>query len=352
MLEWLKNRLRKRADGQVKQVMGEALAPRPSSRDRSYDPFSVVPPPPRFWREQGATETEQALREVALEMDLNDNDVVHLHALHGVLRRLAQSPARGRYVLRGSLLLHAWVSERSTAVLRQPRDIDLVWIGSGDPMAYNGAEAARSAIKSIVTTPVDDGVTFDAEKVEPVETWPYSESPGQRYLLPWTIGQWRGEAQLDVSLDEVIDPPAVDAQVPGLLPAMSATVLAATPELALTWKLRWLLDDDVAQPKDLWDALLLIRHLPMDRVLFERALDTAHPALPPGREAYAPQRLRDRLVKPSDEELADELGGKVLYSHWSAFAPVTQGAPRQAEEAGVELVTRLRDLLPQSARRD
>ena len=62
------------------------------------------------------------------------------HVLEGLLRRLADSEHRTRFVLRGGLMTRAWVGGRST------RDLDMVGLFTFD-IEGDGSLPARSAVR-------------------------------------------------------------------------------------------------------------------------------------------------------------------------------------------------------------
>jgi Nucleotidyl transferase AbiEii toxin, Type IV TA system len=111
------------------------------------------------------------------------------------------------------------------------------------------------------------GVILDPDGVCTDDTWTYSygdDAPGGiRVIVPWRApGPTGGRVQVDFALDERLPEPPVWTRIPlAHDTARQLLVQAATPELSLAWKLRWLHSDSAAgdgpRPKDLYDAVIL-----------------------------------------------------------------------------------------------
>ena len=78
------------------------------------------------------------------------------YALERLLHRLSLSPHRNRFVLKGALLLTTWFDEP----YRATRDLDL--LGFGDP----SDDALLAVFREVMTMPADDGVSFDALRLQ------------------------------------------------------------------------------------------------------------------------------------------------------------------------------------------
>lgn len=159
--------------------------------------------------------------------------------------------------------------------------------------------------------------------------------------MQWQLGRFRGVAQIDVALDEDLGGPenVRPTVLPGVLPATDVVVDAVSAELALAWKLRWWLSEELPQCKDIWDALLLLRHAPLD--------DTALAAHLARLTTLAGEVVRvgvDRMLAGNGEHL------EPLHSHWIVFRDdiVASGAtdvPVDAAAADEALLAALRQHL-------
>lgn len=148
--------------------------------------------------------------------------------------------------------------------LPEPGDVDFVVTPQGLP-DYDVLDAVVAAVARNPGPFLVEGATRE-------EIWTYERVPGQRLVFPFEPA---GSVQLDFVFGEQLPVPPESREVrPGV------TMLAATPELSLAWKLLWLETDMYPQGKDLYDAVLLAKATPISRDLVVEVLS---PEL--GREA-------------------------------------------------------------------
>lgn len=119
-------------------------------------------------------------------------EVLQHYALERLLYRLAQSPHRGRFLLKGALLLNAW----HAPVSRPTRDIDLLGYAEND-MAVIEAMFRDICELSVV----DDGLRFDA-----------STLVGRRIKEDARVPM-----QIDIGFGDVVNPGAEERDYPTLL---------------------------------------------------------------------------------------------------------------------------------------
>ncbi|MEU1409008.1 nucleotidyl transferase AbiEii/AbiGii toxin family protein [Streptomyces sp. NPDC005728] len=247
-----------------------------------------------------------------------DESVSRRATLDHVLGLIADAPWSGSLVLRGSMVMPAWVG----AAAREPADLDWVVLEDAagvdplDPYPYVDAldtvqqwpEAADGAARYEMWTheefdtagqrpvlppeglhwlPDEDavesgppyldllervaqrpwaapGVFLDAGKARVDGTWTYTEydTPGVRLLIPWQReGAPAGEVRLDFARDELLPESPVWTLIPRGDGGAPTAVRTVSRELSLAWKLLWLYtdsrNDGRAQGKDLYDAVLL-----------------------------------------------------------------------------------------------
>lgn len=169
-------------------------------------------------------------------------------AMHHILRVVADSPWADSLVLRGSITMRAWVGDAA----REPGDIDFVVLPPS--LSIKDVESAAmldGIVAAISSTP---GAGLRADEVTAEDIWTYERADGRRLVFPFAVDDLpRGAVQLDFVFSEVLPIPPV----PLAIPSVDRTLLAATPELSLAWKLLWLATDCYPQGKDLYDAVLL-----------------------------------------------------------------------------------------------
>ncbi|MEV8560627.1 nucleotidyl transferase AbiEii/AbiGii toxin family protein [Streptomyces sp. NPDC051917] len=284
-------------------------------------------------------------------------------ALDHVLGLAADAPWSASLVLRGSMVMPAWVGDAA----RRPADLD--WVVLEDPVGVDALdpypyvdrldvvqqwpEAADGAARYEMWTyeefgtggqrpllppeglhwlyegdaadtgpPYADllervarhpeaapGLLLDAEKARVDGTWTYAayDTPGVRLLIPWHAdGLPSGEVRLDFARDETLPEPPVWTLIPRGDGGSPVPVRTASRELSLAWKLLWLHNDSRnggrAQGKDLYDAVLLA--------------ETVGAGLPP----RLLRKVFDRAARPSDPHTALDPAAVLRWDvDWEAF---------------------------------
>jgi len=164
--------------------------------------------------------------------------------------RLAAGHDAEAFVLRGGMLVHAWVPER------RYRDADLVC-----SLPYRPREL-RARLREILAVHLDDGVVFDAERVRIDLMWPRSAHPA---LELFTVGEADGavaEMTVDITCQLAVWPIAKRRAV---ATSRGAAMMWTCPhEMVIGTKLRVLaeLGPREWRPKDLADIWLLLRRFP------------------------------------------------------------------------------------------
>lgn len=170
------------------------------------------------------------------------------HVMLGVVGRLARTPARDGFVLRGGLMTGLWISP----VPRPTRDLDFV----GD-FAFD-IEATRAAFAPTLEVVLDDDVMIDPGSLRASGLWLDSEFPGVRLIFRCGLGAVDQDLSIDVGFRDPLVPATVDREVRGAL------IRAIRPELQIAWKLHALAEMTASwRPKDLADVALILRNVPI-----------------------------------------------------------------------------------------
>jgi hypothetical protein len=134
------------------------------------------------------------------------NFVLTRYVAERFLYRLSRSTYAERFVLKGALLMLAWLGE----TLRPTRDMDFLGYGDLSPDALSGA------LTTICTTPVEpDGLVFEVDSIRIESIREEDAYGGWRAALRATLGNARIPLQIDVG--------AGDAAIPA--PSGSPTLL-------------------------------------------------------------------------------------------------------------------------------
>jgi hypothetical protein len=199
-----------------------------------------------------------------------------LQIMDHLLKMIADSRWNDHLVLRGSLLLKAWLGKAA----REPGDIDWVFrpksIGVGD-------QEARELFDHLTHIASENScignAVINVSKISVDDIWTYERAPGRRIVFPWrATGLPPGDVQMDVVFGEELFADPLLTPIP-LTKGGSALVWAASKELSLAWKLLWLETDMYPQGKDLYDATLLAEQTQLSYDLLYRVLQSGdyHP---------------------------------------------------------------------------
>lgn len=189
-----------------------------------------------------------------------------------VLRLVATSKAADALVLRGSLLLKAWLGDQA----RTPGDID--WVVTPSTRPSNSPEAILmiEELAALMAAKPDAGLArIETQRIAMDRIWTYDRADGLRVALPWRAeGLPGGSVQMDFVFCETLTVPAEPLALP-LSDGSSVTFNAATRELSLAWKLLWLQTDFHPQGKDLYDAVLLAESTSLSHSVLEQVFGQA-----------------------------------------------------------------------------
>ncbi|RKZ15882.1 nucleotidyl transferase AbiEii/AbiGii toxin family protein [bacterium] len=119
------------------------------------------------------------------------------YALERLLARLAASPERDRFVLKGAFLFALWADRPHRAT----RDLDL--LGRGDPSLDKLVDTFRDIVKTAVEP---DGLIFDAEGIRAAPIREAAHYEGVRLTVPAALGKTRFRLQVDVGFGDAVHP--------------------------------------------------------------------------------------------------------------------------------------------------
>jgi hypothetical protein len=187
-----------------------------------------------------------------------------------ILTLVHRSVWREHLVLRGSLLLKAWLGDSA----REPGDIDWVFrrteVAIGDVLAQR---FFRELIQLVSDSPYIEYATIDVRRITTDDIWTYERASGRRIVFPWKVeGMPGGEVQMDIVFAEALFANPIETPIP-LINGNSLLIWSASKELSLAWKLLWLETDMHPQGKDLYDAALLAEQSSLPLGLLRQVLE-------------------------------------------------------------------------------
>ena len=201
------------------------------------------------------------------------------------LDRLARSPYRDMFVLKGAMLHVVWKGD----AYRATRDLDLF-----------GKEAADihrlvALFKEICTIPSTDGLHFLDDKIRAEEIRENSDYGGMRVHLVAMLGKTQLLLTVDVGFGNAVEPPPRIETFPTLLGDPAIKILAYPRETAVAEKLQTVvaLGEANSRFKDYYDLYVWSERFEFDGPTLARSVDaTFHrrhtdvpPALPPSLTA-------------------------------------------------------------------
>ena len=181
------------------------------------------------------------------------------------LFRLAASPVRDRFVLKGAMLLRVW----SDHPYRVTRDLDFLRRGDGT------AEAIRRDIETICAVPVEpDGLVLDAKSIQLEAIRPEDEYVGTRVTMRVYCGKARIALQIDIGVGDAVYPAPVLQHYSTLLGMPEPEVFAYAPESVIAEKLEAMLvlGDRNSRIKDFFDLRYFAESFSFDRKILAEAI--------------------------------------------------------------------------------
>lgn len=216
-------------------------------------------------REGLARSVQVRLARHAKEIGVDPNLVLTRYAVERFLYRLSRSAHAERFVLKGALLLLAWLGE----TLRPTRDADLLGFGelSDDVLVKIFREVCSAEVEP-------DAATFlpDSARVAPIrEEDAYG---GRRVKLQARVGAARLTVQVDIGIGDAVTPAPRWLEYPSLLDLPRPRLRVYPRETVLAEKLHAMvfLGARNSRMKDYFDVRALLREEEMESGLLARAI--------------------------------------------------------------------------------
>ena len=193
------------------------------------------------------------------------NEVLQYFALERFLYRLARSPYRQSFVLKGALMLAAWQAPAS----RPTRDIDL--LGRVD----NRPEHIVAVMQQICRQAApEDGLRFEDEGMAGEAILEGANYHGVRVRFSCYLGKARVPMQIDIGFGDVLVPGPVPVHLPALLSLPTAEVQGYSRETTIAEKLQVIiaLGELNSRMKDFYDIWLLASHYAYEGRILARAI--------------------------------------------------------------------------------
>ncbi|HEX5050805.1 MAG TPA: nucleotidyl transferase AbiEii/AbiGii toxin family protein [Planctomycetota bacterium] len=295
----------------------------------------------------------QRLNNVAKQQHRPTAELLQYFAMERFLYRLAQSPHRDRFVLKGAMMLVAW----RVPVIRPTMDIDL--LGRGRNQTTELVEVVRELCRMDVAPP--DGLVFAPESVVGEQITVESEYVGVRLRFLATLGTARVRMQIDVGFGDAVLDAEQDIELPTILDFPAPRLTGYSRETAIAEKLNAMFQHGRlnSRMKDYLDIGLLARHFAFDGDRLRRAIEVTFArrgtaldpdpiglrdefAKEPGKQVQWAAFLRKIRAADAKEELLEQIGalraflgpalaamvsGELFTDHWPMGGPWSAVTP-------------------------
>jgi len=194
------------------------------------------------------------------------NAVLARYGIERFLYRLSISPHADRFVLKGAMLLSAWLGQGA----RPTRDIDLLGIGT-----FTLDELAVIARDACVRRCEPDGMAFLPETVKAVGIRTSGQYRGARLTLSGALGRARVKVQVDVGVGDATTPGPTVLDYPSLLGFQRPRLRAYRPETVVAEKVHAMtvLASTNTRLKDVHDVAALCRQVDFDGATLASAIE-------------------------------------------------------------------------------
>lgn len=191
-----------------------------------------------------------AIRNMAAKKKLRPQEVLQMFLFERVLERLAVSPYRNNFILKGGLLISSMIGidERTTIDM----DTTVRGIRMEEPEII-------SIIREILSSDVDDGIDFVFRKIEPIrEDDTYRNF---RVHIDARYGRINSPMKIDITTGDEITPAAIQYNYPFLFEDKTVPVMAYTLETILAEKYETIIRRNIGTTRamDFYDLHMLYR---------------------------------------------------------------------------------------------
>ena len=210
--------------------------------------------------------TSMQLKAKIRNLSGGDNDrarvLIRTFIMERFLERVALSPYRDKFILKGGMLVASIVGLEARATM----DIDTTM--QAMPLTI---ENARSVIEDILRVDVQDGVSFTITKVSDImEEHDY---PGIRFMLEATLDKMRQAIKIDISTGDVITPHDVPYSYKLMFENRTLNLRSYNLETLLGEKLETIMARETANTRmrDFYDIHVLMQQATIDHKILHDA---------------------------------------------------------------------------------
>jgi predicted nucleotidyltransferase component of viral defense system len=203
----------------------------------------------------------------ARQIGVDPNLILARYANERLLHRISSSRYAERFVLKGAMLLVAWLGE----MIRPTRDVDP--LGFGD---LSDAAIATMFAEVVIVDVEPDGVTFDPSSIDVAPIRAEDAYGGKRVTIAGHLGPARLRVQIDIGIGDAVFPDPQWIDYPSLLDLPRPRLRAYRPETSIAEKLHAMvtLGSKNSRMRDFFDVGALATREDFDGRSISRAIQT------------------------------------------------------------------------------
>lgn len=197
---------------------------------------------------KAARQLKDLIRNLSKEKSADAQILMRNYMMERFLERISLSEYRDNFILKGGMLVAAMVGLDA----RSTMDLDATVKGT-----YVNVENIENLIISIITVPIEDGVTFQLKSIS--EIMDEAEYPGIRVSMATTFDGVVTPLKIDISTGDVITPREVRYSFKLMLEDRSIDIWAYNLETVLAEKLETIITRTTTNTRmrDFYDIYIL-----------------------------------------------------------------------------------------------
>lgn len=249
------------------------------------------------------------------------------YGLERLLYRLANSPYRDEFVLKGAMLFSCWSGD----IHRATKDVDFLKMGN---VSIARLEQIFSELCEMETD-VDDGLVFDASSIKAEEIREDNSYGGTRVTLKAYLGKAMISVQADIGVGDMITPAAKEIEFPTVLDMPSPKLKAYPAETVIAEKFEAMVSIGFtnSRMKDFYDIWAIYKFLNPDQQVVNQAISNTFKRRGTTIPSEVPIALTDEFSKD-----------KTKQQQWIAFIR-RAGVTQKAQPTLHETIAYIRPLL-------
>ena len=209
-----------------------------------------------------ATQLKAKVKNMSGGDSLKAQSLIRGFIMERFLERIARSPYRNNFILKGGMLVAAVVGQETRATM----DIDTT-VESLDLSREN----ALKIVEAIIAVDISDGVQFRITKVTDIMEG--NDYPGIRFVLEAVLDKIRQTIKIDISTGDVITPGAVEYSYNLMFEDRSISIWTYNTETLLAEKLETIMARGTANTRmrDFYDIHVIGHQETFDNAVLKKA---------------------------------------------------------------------------------